>query len=414
MHNQDSCAPGCVRGIAALATAALFLLLLAGCATSAATPSDSSAAPVVAVASVTRQNLSRGLTLAAEFRPFQEVELHAKVAGYVKFISVDVGDRVKQGQLLAVLEIPELQDEIQQADASMRQGAAEIRQSQDELHRARSAYAATHLGYSRLAEAAKSRPNLIAQQELDESQGRDQVGEAQVSAAEAAVNVSEQRFEASKANRNRVGTLFSYARIIAPFTGVVTKRYADTGSMVQAGTASQTQTMPVIRLSQNDKLRLIIPVPESIVSQIHLGTPVQVRVPSVGKTIEGKVARFADSISADTRTMPTEIDVPNANLFLVPGMYAEASATLESKNNVLSVPVQALDRHDNSVSVMVVGPDGKLQVREITLGLETATNAEVISGLNENDKVVLSGRGQLRAGEKVQTKQVAETKQAES
>ena len=394
--------------VTALLVAAVLATVSSGCTSShAATTDGSGPTPVVGVSPVLRKDLSRNLTLAAEFRPYQEVDIHAKVAGYVRSIKVDVGDRVKKGQLLAVLEIPELQDQIQQANASVKQSEAEVKRAKDELQRAQSAQETTHLEYTRLAEVAKNRPNLIAQQELDDAQAHDRVGGAQVSAAEAAVTVAEQKLEVARADRSRVQTLYSYASITAPFTGVVTKRYADTGSMIQAGTASQTQAMPVVTLAQNDLLRLIIPVPESVVPQIHIGTPVTVRVPSLNRTIVGKVTRFADQVSFDTRTMPTEIDVPNPKLTLVPGMYAEASITLESKNGVLAVPVQALDRQNGKVSVMVVSPEGTVEVKDVKLGLETPEEAQIVSGLAEKDEVVLSGRGQLREGERVQTKRVA-------
>ncbi len=397
---------------AALPLACLLLntILSTGCArTSAASAADAGRSPVVGVAPVLRKDLSRTLTLSAEFRPFQEIDVHAKVAGYVRSIKVDVGDRVRQGELLAVLEIPELQADIQQAEASVRQSEAEVKRAKDELQRAQSAHSVTHVAYARLQGVAKSRPNLIAEQELDDALGRDRVAEAQVSAAEAAVTAAEQHLEVTKANRSREKTLYDYSNIVAPFTGVVTKRYADIGSMIQAGTASQTQAMPVVTLSQNDKLRLTIPVPESIVPQIHIGTPVQVRVPSLNQTIEGKVTRFADQVSFDTRTMQTEIDVSNPKFKLVPGMYAEASTTLESKKQVLTVPVQALDRHEDKVSVMVVAADGTISVRSVQLGLETPTEAEVMSGLRERDRVVVSARGQLREGERVEPKLVAAT-----
>ncbi len=395
------------RALVAMLVMGATASLLTGCVkTHAASPADSGPIPVVGISPVLRKDLSRTLSLTAEFRPYQEVDIHAKVAGYVRSIRVDVGDRVTKGELLAVLEIPELQDEIRQANASVRQSEAEIRRSKDELRRAQSAQQTTHLEYTRLAEVAKTRPHLIAQQELDDAQARDQAGEAQVSAAQASVAEAEQKLEVAKANLSREQTLYSYSNIVAPFTGVITKRYADTGSMIQAGTASQTQAMPVVTLAQNDLLRLIIPVPESVVPQIHIGTPVSVRVPALNRTIVGKVTRFADQVSFDTRTMPTEIDVPNPKRTLVPGMYAEASTTLESKQNVLAVPVQALDRHDGKVSVMVVGNDGAIEVKDVKLGLETPEEAEVVSGLTANENVVLSGRGQLREGERVQVKQV--------
>jgi RND family efflux transporter MFP subunit len=390
------------------ATCLISAAFSVGCArTHAESTDEGGPGPVVGVAPVVRKDLSRSLSLAAEFRPYQEVDIHAKVAGYVKSIRVDVGDRVKQGELLAVLEVPELQDDIQQADAAVKRSQDEVTRAKDELQRAQSAEETMHLEYTRLQQVAKTRPNLVAEQELDDSQSRDRVGAAQVSAAQAAIAAAEEELAVAKANRDREQTLYSYTRIVAPFTGVVTKRYADTGSMIQAGTASQTQAMPVVTLSQNDLLRLIIPVPESVVPDIHIGTPVSVTVPSLKRTLVGKVTRFADSVDFDTRTMPTEIDVKNPNLSLVPGMYAEASTVLESRKNVLTVPVQALDRHDNKVSVMVVGPDHELEVRDVQIGLETPSEAEVISGLKENDQVVMSSRGQLRAGETVQPKVVA-------
>src|SRR5438309_112058 len=117
--------------------------------------------------------------------------------------------------------------------------------------------------------------------------------------------------------------MYEYARVTAPFAGVITKRYADTGSMIQAGTASQTQAMPLVRLSENELLRLILPVPESVVPRIRIGEAVEVDVTALHRTFTGKVARFANKLQTSTRTMETEVDVPNPSMVLVPGMYAE-------------------------------------------------------------------------------------------
>lgn len=357
-----------------------------------------SAAPTVAIARVERTDLSRALTLTAEFRPFQEIDVHAKVAGYVKEIYVDVGDRVKEGQLLATLEIPELQDEVQQAEASAREGQEEIRRAQADLERSESAYQVAHLAYTRLAAVSKTQPGLVAQQEIDDAMGRDRVSAAQVSTAKAALSVAQQQLQVAQANQEKVRTLFAYARITAPFTGVVTKRYADTGSMIQAGTSSDTQSEPIARLSQNNLLRLVIPVPESIVPDIRLGGPVQVRVAALNKTYQGTVARFADQVDFATRTMHTEVDVPNPALEIVPGMYAEASIVLSQKQDALAVPVQAIDRSDNRVTVYLVDKNNKIQERSVQLGIETPNRVEIVSGLAENDKVVVGNRGQLRPG----------------
>jgi RND family efflux transporter MFP subunit len=390
----------------ALAVLSLGGALLAGCSASRAGRDEADSAPPssVAVARVMRMDLTRDLVLAAEFRPFQEIDVHAKVAGFVKTISVDVGDHVRAGQLLATLEIPELHDEVVQAEAGARQSEEEINRAQADLERSQSAHEVVHLAYSRLAEVLKSQPNLVAQQDIDDALGRDRVAEAQVSTAKASLAAARQQLEVTRANQDRLRTLFAYARITAPFTGVITKRYADTGAMIQAGTASQTQAMPLVRLSQNDLLRLVIPVPESAVPKVHLGSAVEVRVPSLGKNFPGIVARFADRVDTETRTMHTEVDVPNPRLELVPGMYSYISIALDRKPNALAVPVQAVIRTNDKVTVYVVGPGNKLEERAVQVGIETADQVEILSGLQPNDLVVVGSRAQLRSGQAIQPK----------
>jgi RND family efflux transporter MFP subunit len=369
----------------------------------------------VPIARASAEDLSRGVVLTAEFKPYQEVDVMAKVAGYIKKINVDVGDRVRQGQLLATLEIPEMTDDLKKADASVVRAQAEVGRARDELQRAQSAHQIAHLSYERLAAVAKKKPGLIAQQEIDEAQSRDLVTEAQVSAAKSALTAAEEQVNVNNADTQKVKTLMDYKAVTAPFDGVITKRYADTGSMIQAGTASQTQAMPVVKLSQNNLLRLILPVPESAVPTVHIGQQVEVKVPTLNRSFPGRVARFDDKLSLATRTMDTEVDVPNPNLLLIPGMYAEVNLTLDQRNKVLAVPLIAVDLDPAPPSqagapavqtgqVMVVTPTNHVEKRKVTLGLETANNVEVRSGLNDGDAVVLSGRASLQAGQEVRPK----------
>jgi RND family efflux transporter MFP subunit len=254
---------------------------------------------------------------------------------------------------------------------------------------------------------ADKKPGLIAQQEIDDARGKDLVSEAQISAAKSALAASNEQVGVSKAEQQKVQTLFEYTRVTAPFTGVITKRYADKGSMIQAGTASQTQAMPVVRLSENSKLRLILPVPESSVPTVHIGQQVDVQVPALHRSFPGKVARFADKVALNTRTMDTEVDVPNPSLVLIPGMYAEVNLTLDRHNAVIAVPVMAVDQdqdHPTEGRVMVVSPNNRVEVRKVQLGLETANRMEVRSGLNEGDTVVLTGRASLQPGQEVKPK----------
>ncbi|HLK46900.1 MAG TPA: efflux RND transporter periplasmic adaptor subunit [Bryobacteraceae bacterium] len=366
--------------------------------------------PTVAVARVTSDNLSRGLVLTAEFKPFQEIDVMAKVAGYISKINVDVGDRVRQGDLLATLEVPEQADDLRRAQAALDRSQAEVARAKDELQRAESAHQIAHISYQRIAAVDVKKPGLVAQQEIDDAHSKDLVSEAQVSGAKSALAAATEQVSVNKAEMQKVQTMIAYTRVTAPFTGVITKRYADTGSMIQAGTASHSQAMPVVRLSENSLLRLILPVPESAVPTVHLGQPVDVQVPTLHRSFPGKVARFADQLSLSTRTMDTEVDVPNPNLVLIPGMYAEVNLTLDHHAAALALPVMAVDLDEDSSSgsgsvgsgkVMVVTPNNRVEIRKIQVGLETPDKIEIRSGLNEGDVVVLSGRSGLQAGQEV-------------
>jgi RND family efflux transporter MFP subunit len=359
------------------------------------------AAPTVAVAKAGMEELTRGVSMTGEFKPFQEVDVMAKVAGYVKKIYVDVGDRVSQGQLLATLEVPEMTDDLTRAAASLERSLAEVRRAREELQRTQSAHEMSHLSYTRLASVMKDRPGLVAQAEVDDAHSRDLVSEAQVAAARSGLAAVEQQVNVSKAEQAKVKTLFAYSNVTAPFAGVVTKRFADTGSMIQAGTSSQTQAMPLVRISENRLLRLTLPVPESVVPKVHVGQTVEVKVPALGRTFPGRVARFADRVATDTRTMSTEVDVQNSSMLLVPGMYAEVNLTLEQKDKALAVPIAAVEAGGK---VYLVTPQNRVEVRAVTTGLETADRAEIRSGLRPGELVVIGSRSQLKPGQEVRPK----------
>ena len=392
---------------AACALGAAAGLLASGACAKKVETASASPVPTVAVAKVTTGDIAQVLKVAAEFRPFQEIDVHAKVAGYVQWIGVDVGDRVKEGQLLAILEIPELEDQVQQDDAEVKHAEEEVNRAQADLERAQSAHEVAHLAASRLSGVIKARPNLVAQQDVDDATGRDRESEAQVATAKAALAAAAQALDMAKAGRRKTGTLLAYARITAPFAGVVTHRYADTGAMIQAGTSSQTQAMPIVRLSENTLLRLVIPVPESAVSRIHIGGPVDLDVQALHKTFTGTVARFADRLDTDTRTMRVEVDVHNPDLEIVPGMYAEASIVLDQAKHVLVAPVEAIDHSSSTATILVVKPDHRLESREVTIGLESGDRAELRTGVADGDLLVVGSRAQLKAGEAVTPKAIA-------
>ena len=382
--------------------AALLAVGLSSCGggrTSAAAGSPEAA--TVGVTSVAKKTLSRQITLSSELVPFEEIDVYAKEAGYVRKLYVDYGTHVKSGQVMATLEIPELQDQLQEDQAQITNASDEISRAQHELKRYQAQYKALHLEYSRLNSVFETQPGIVAQQEVDDAQGKDLAAQSQMESAEAALRATDSNLSATRARFVHDQTLYDYSKITAPFSGVVTERYANLGTLVQAGTASSTQAMPIVKLSQDNLFRLVIPVPESYVRYIRVGDPVNVRVPSLNKTFAGKVARFSVDVKETTRTMHTEVDVPNLQHVLMPGIYAEVDLTLEQRNNVLSMPLQAVNREGDQTTVLVVNRQDQIEDRPVTLGLQTANDAEVVAGLAEGERVVVSDRSGLKPGEKV-------------
>jgi RND family efflux transporter MFP subunit len=339
----------------------------------AGTNSNSSAEPTAGVAKVTREDLFKKVSIPAEFRPYEEVELHAKVSGYVQNLNVDFGDKVKAGELLATLEVPELQDELNNAMAVEQKAEADFTNA--------------HLIYTRLLAVNQAHPNLVAQQDLDTAAANDQSAAAAIATA--------------KDDVEKYQTLEAYTKITAPFEGIITHRYADPGALIQTG----TQSLPLVRVSDNYRLRLDFPVTVDYVKDIQLGDTVDVSVGSLGETFTGKISRFTHDVDEDTRTMITEIEVPNPNLEIVPGMYATVSLKVEDHPNALAVPIEAIV-NGATPAVYVVNSDNQIEERPVKLGLETPDKYEVLSGLREGEDVVVGDHSGLQAGEKVQPKMI--------
>ena len=357
-----------------------------------AQPPNLTGPKTVAVVKAVGKTLETDSTLQAEFDPYQDILVHAKVSGYVSMIRVDIGDRVKQGELLATLEVPELQDNINKAKAGLSAMEQEVASAQAD-------YDNQHQIYQRLEDVAKAHPNLVAQQDLDTANSKEV-------AALGALGAAEQHRQQARAELERLNTLAEYEKITAPFDGIITKRFADLGSLIQAGTSSDTQALPLVELAQDDLLRIRFPVPEAETPLIENGLQVRVTVPALNETFVGKIVRFAWAISRSTRTMTTEVDVKNPHGRIKAGMYAAVKLPLSQAKNVLVVPLQALSLGDKP-SVFVLSKDGKLEERFVKTGLRTATEVEVTDGLSEGDLVVVGNRSGLLAGEKAEPKLVA-------
>ena len=357
--------------------------------------------PTVPVVTVNTATLADDLTLTAEFLPYQDVDVMAKVAGYVKTIPVDIGDHVQQGQVLAVLEAPEIQSDVARAKAGVAAAEANIVTAQAAVQRAEAGAGIAKLSYQRIQDVATKDKGLVPRQDIDVAQARLMEAAAQLASAESSVQAARDAKAGADQEYVRAQTMMAYATIRAPFTGVVTKRYASTGSMIQAGITSQTQAMPVVKLAQNNLLRLILPVPVSDVAGVKDGQAVEVSVSSAGRTLQGTVTRSADSVQMATRTMDTEVDVQNRDGSLVPGMYAEVHLHLAARPNVLSVPLDAVDGLGTSVEQAYMVRNGIVHLVTVKTGLQTPARLEILSGLQEGDRVIVGRHAGLSDGERV-------------
>ena len=369
--------------------------------------------PYAAVAAVKRQTVSTSLSIAGQFIPYQNVELHAKVAGYIHNINVDIGDRVHKGQVLAVLEIPELVAQVDEAKAAVHHAEEEIQRAQSDVSRAEADNVALHSNAVRLVNTDKARPGLIAQQELDDATAKDRASQAQVDAAKSALAAAKQQLAVARANQEHFSALSDYARIVAPYDGVVTWRFSDTGALVQAGT-SNTTGLPVVTLAEVDVLRLRIPVPESLAAKVRIGDSADVHVQATGEHFTGKVTRFTDSLDPSTRTMQVEIDVPNPDFHLQPGMYADVRLSANSRSDALTVPVEAIQRNDNKTSVLLLDAQDRVQSREVQVGVQSSNYVEILAGLTEGEKVIVGNLGAYHSGELVRPKNAASTVAADA
>lgn len=383
---------------AALAMGIAFLI--SGCKSRAPV---AAAVPSASVARVQRGSISRTLALAGQFEPYQVVDVHPKVSGFIRTIYVDIGDRVHKGQTLAILEVPELNAQLQGTVSQVVQSKDEIVRAQHEIASAESQHTALHADYERLAQASKAQPGLIAQQELDDAQAKNLSSEAQVDAAKAAFSAAQQGAEVAKADNQRVAAIQQYTDVKAPLDGVIVWRYADTGALIQSGTGSDasTQSLPIVKLSQSGLLRLRVPVPEDDVRYVHIGDQMQVRVDALGRSFTGKVVRFTREVSMETRTMETEIDVENKDLTLDPGMYANTELQLQHADGVLTIPVGALVQQGGAQVVYVLDSQNRVRIRPVQVGLQGALLAEIQRGLQQGDRVIAFAQDRYRDGEQV-------------
>ena len=357
--------------------------------------------PAAQVAFVQRGDIDQVLTLAGQFQPYQVVDVHPKVSGFIRHIYVDIGDRVHEGQTLAVLEVPELKAQLSGTVSEVARSSDEIVRAQHEVKRAESMHSALHADYDRLLQTSQAQPGLVAQQELDDAQAKDLSSSAEVDAAKAALAAAQKGMEVSKADNERVSAIEDYTNVTAPLDGVIIWRYADTGALIQSGVSSNSQDLPIVKLAQSGVMRLRLPIPESYVRYVHLGDTVNVRVDALGRSFTGTIVRFTRSLNFETRTMETEVDVANKDLAIDSGMYANAEMRLNHADNVLTIPVGAIVLHGDQDQVYVLDSSNRVHVRDVQVGLRGNQLAQIQSGLHPGDQVILAAQSKYAEGEAV-------------
>lgn len=350
--------------VIALALASFLFSLLS----KSANKSDYKIAPI---SLVSKENLAYDITLNAELYPIQEADLYSKVAGYLKAINVDEGTVVRKGQLIATLDVDELKRDLEKAKAN---------------------YDDAKLDYDRITQVIEKNPGLLAESEVDKSRSISQI---------------------AKANYEKSKTLFEYSKIRAPFDGIITKRFLDPGALVQSAISSNTQTTPIVHIADNTKLRIIFPIPESVVSKVQVGTPVEILVQSTGQIIQSKISTVSGKINQNVRSMDTEIYIDNKEYKITPGMYASVKVKLDEKKAVLTLPIQAVANGDKP-NVWLINANNEIEEREIKIGMQTADKIEIIDGLKDGDKILFGSRNSFSIGMVVEPKIIFSVKRGES
>jgi RND family efflux transporter MFP subunit len=357
--------------------------------------------PSAKVALAVKGDIAHTLSLAGQFQPYQVVDVHPNVTGFMVKINVDIGDKVRKGQTLAILEVPELNAQLKGTVFEVQRAKDDLLRAQHEIKRAEAVHSALHADYERLLKTSKAQPGLIAQQELDDAESKDLSSESQVDATKAAAAAAEQHTEVAHTDNDRVQALKNYTNVVAPLDGVIVWRYADTGALIQSGTNSNEQDIPIVRLSQSSLLRLRMPIPENDVQFVHIGDPMQVRVDAIGRSFTGKIVRFTRDVNFETRTMETEIDVENQDLSISPGMYANTQMQLARASNVTTIPVEALVLKGDRESVYSLDASNRVLIRNVEVGLRGSKLAEIKSGIEPGDRVILGGQENYTEGQLV-------------
>jgi len=348
-----------------------------------AASSDYAAPPPVDIVVAKPVTLGQDLVLPGQTAAWYESTIYARVNGYVASWVVDIGDRVKKGQLLATIETPELDAELAASRAALKASQAQVTAREAEAEFAETTN-------ERWRDSPKG---VVSEQERESKKADYNAAKARLYAAKAQVALDQSRVD-------QYSALAAFKQVRAPFDGIITERKIDVGNLVTAGSTSATTSL--YRITQNDPLRVFVDVPQRAADDLmKRGVPAQIRAAgSAGAVFSGKIARSADAINPQARTMRTEVDLPNPDNALVPGMYVTVSFQLPAKGEV-EVPAAALIFRAGGPEVARVGSDGKVQFVKVTIARDDGTHVELGPGVAAGDRLVLNISSQIGAGEVV-------------
>lgn len=351
----------------------------------------------VEVVSPARGDIVRTISLPASVEADQQATLYSKVSGYLESIAVDIGDRVSQGQLLAKIDVPEISDQLREAEAELAAAAADRRMADAELASAGAKSKLQTLTYERLQAVRTAEPDVVSQQDVDEAKAQSDMAAANVKETESQILQIDSRIKQLEAAKQRLQTLLGFAEIRAPFDGIVTDRFVDPGALLQAATSSDS-VQKIVAVAKVDKVRVAIDVPESEAPHVRASGDATVMIDAMpGRQFQGSISRFSRSLNPTTRTMRAEIDLPNTDGVLLPGMFGRATLTLAIRAGAVTVPAEAL--HAEGERSFVYEAIGGLARR---VDVETAPgdgiDIEITGGLDGSERVIVATRQPLSDG----------------
>lgn len=357
-------------------------------------------AVVVLVTKAQREDLRHEITVVGTIEAFEKTTVYSKVSGYLQWIRVDIGDRVQKGQTVARIEIPELFNEVEEASADLMGAKADYQKAEADLKRIQADFRLKEITYKRVNQVRQEDPNVMAQQKVDEAKAGFEVASAMVEVMEGTMQQIKSHIQVKEAKLRRLKTLTDFAEIKAPFNGVVTERFVDSGALIQAGTASKN-VQPIFTVAQINRVRVSVDVPELKVPFVRKGTSAVVVVDALpGKNFQGKVARFATRLDPSTRTMKAEIDIPNSKRIIRPGMYGKVTLLLEESPGTLTVPAEAL-RVEGKRKFVYCVENSLVKEVDVEVSFDDGIKIGVTEGLNGEEDILLKSQSSIIQGTRV-------------